>query len=315
MSNLRVATNSIQESLIQQLNQNQRTLVSLQKQLSSGRRVSMPEDDPVVVGRTIRRESEKAELEQYHTNNVLAQTVVSSSELHLDQIRNLGDLALGIANATGDSTSDVELAGYKAQLDEILNQALDMANAELDGEYLFAGVDYSSPPYSINDNGTPNDPSDDTIDYNGSPTDRSDPNFDEAETYVGNNTKVAARLNPEHNEDIQYMLQSILDLRNAMDTSIAPYDASVTRDVASRMEEADDRIVVATSDLITKQMRLELAGNADSNLYNQLDESIANEVGADITELAVKIKQTQTSYEAALASASRILNISLLNYI
>ena len=315
MSSLRVATNSLQESLIQQLNQSQRTLVSLQSQLASGRKVSLPEDDPVVMGRTIRRESEKAALEQYNTNNIVAQTVVNSSELHLEQLRSLNDLALGIANATGDSTTDVELDGYKTQLDEILNQALDMANGQLDGEYLFAGVDYANPPYSINDNGTPNDPSDDTIDYNGSPTDPSDPNYSEAETYVGNNTKMAARLSPEYNEDIQYMLQGLLDMRNAMDTSIAPYDATVVRDVSSRLEDADDRIVVATSDLITKQMRLELATDADTALYNQLDASIANEVGADLTELAVLIKQSETSYQAALASASRILNISLLNYI
>ena len=315
MSNLRVATNSIQENLIRQLNQNQRSLVSLQNQLASGRKVSRPEDNPMVMGRTIRRESEKSELEQYHTNNILAQTVINTSDLNLDQLRSFNDLALGIANTVGDSTADVELAGYKAQLDEILNQALDTANAEFDGEYLFAGVDYSNPPYSIDDGGTPNDPSDDTIQYNGSPTDPTDPNFTQAEIYVGKDSKMAARLNPEYNEDIQYMLQGLLDFRNAMDTSIAPFSAANSRNVANQLEEADDRIVIATSDLITKQMRLELANDADTSLYNQLDQSIANEVAADITELAVMLKQNQTSYEAALASASRIMNISLLNYI
>jgi len=315
MSSLRVATNSIQESLIQQLNQNQRTLVDLQNKLSTGRRVTLPEDDPSVVGRTIRRESDKLQLEQYHTNNILASTIVSSSELHLEQLRNLGELALGIANSTGDSTTTAELGGYKNQLDEILDQALDMANGQHDGEYLFAGVEYGTKPYSINDNGTPNDPSDDTIDYNGSPFDTTDPNYEESEIYVGSNVKMAARLSPQYNDDIQTMLQSLLDMRNAMDTSIAPFDSAVVRNAASNIEIADDNIVVAESDLITKQMRLEIAGKTDKALYNQLDESIAAEVGADITELAVMIKQSETSYQAALASASRILNISLLNYI
>jgi len=315
MSNLRVATNTLQESLIQQLNKNQRTMVSLQSQLTSGRRVSLAEDDPIVLGRTVRRESEKTQLEQYNTNNILAQTIVNSSELHIAQIRDLGDLALGIANSTGDSTTDTEIAGYKSQLDEILNQALDMANGEIDGEYLFAGVDYSNPPYSINDNGTPNDPSDDTIQYNGSPTDPTDPNYDVAETYVGNNVKMSARLDPSYNEDIQSMLQNLLDLRNAFDTSIAPFNASGVRAISVQIEDADDNLMIASSDLATKQMRLELANRSDNILYSQLDASISSEVSADTTELAVLIKQTQTSYEAALASASRILNISLLNYI
>lgn len=315
MSSLRVATHSIQENLIQQLNQNQRTLASLQKQLASGRRVSMPEDDPVIMGRTIRREAEKTELSQYQTNNTLARSIVSSSELHLNQLRDLADLALGIANSVGDSTTDVELDGYRSQLDEILNQSLDMANGKIDGDYLFAGVEYDQPPYSINDNGTPNDPSDDTIDYNGSPTDPSDPNFTQAETYVGNNTRMAARLNPEYNEDIQNMLQGLLDLRNSFDTNIAPFSASNVKTIVSEIEDADDRIVIASSDLITKQMRLELASRSDEALFNQLDASISGEVGIDFTQLAVKMKQTETSYQAALASSSRILNLSLLNYI
>ena len=315
MSNLRVATNSVQESLIRQLNTNQRTLVELQKQLSNGRRVTLPEDDPTVMGRTIRRLAQKSTLSQYYTNNVMAESIVNTSQLHLDEIRNMADLALGIADSTGADTSSVEIDGYKRQLDEILNQALDLANGQLDGEYLFAGVDYTDPPYSINDGGTPNDPSDDTIDYNGSPTDRTDPNFAEAETYIGNNTKLAARLNPEHNEDIQNMLQSLLDLRNAYDTSIAPFDDDAVRGIAADIESADDQLVVASSDLITKQMRLDLATKSDSSFYDQLDESIASEVGADITSLAIKIKQSETSYQAALASASNILNISLLDYI
>jgi flagellar hook-associated protein 3 FlgL len=136
MDNVRISTNSVQESLVRQINLKQQTLVSLQEQLASGRKISKPEDDPVIFGRTIRRESVKAELAQYNTNNIVAQTIVSTSQLHIDGIRDLADLALGIANSTGDSTSAVELDGYQRQLDEILNQALDMANARLDGEYL-----------------------------------------------------------------------------------------------------------------------------------------------------------------------------------
>jgi flagellar hook-associated protein 3 FlgL len=315
MSDMRVATNSIQEGLIRQLNNNQRTLVDLQKQLSTGRRVSLPEDDPIVVGRTIRRQSEKTMLAQYSTNNTLALGVVNSSQLHLDQLRKLSDLALGIVNSTGASTSSVEIDGFKRQLDEVLNQALDMANAQQDGEYLFAGVDYSGDPYTIDDGGTPADPSDDTIAYNGSPTDRSDPNFDEAETFIGKNSKLAARLNPEHNEDIQYMLQNLLSLRNSYDTGIAPFDAAVVRSIAANIEEADDRLVVAGTDLLTKQMRLSISAESDSSYYAQLDESIATEVEADMTDLAVRLKQTELSYQAALASSSRILNLSLLNYL
>jgi flagellar hook-associated protein 3 FlgL len=314
MSDLRVATNSIQESLIRQLNTNQRNLVELQKQLSTGRRVSMPEDDPIIVGRTIRSQSEKTMLSQYHTNNILAEGIVKSSQLHLDEMRQLADLSLGVVNATGASTSSTEREGFRRQLDEILRQAIDIANARQDGEYLFAGVNYANPPYSVDDGGN-SDPSDDVIVYNGSPTDRSDPGFDEAETYIGKNTKLAARLDPAYNEDIQGMLQNLLNLRNAYDDSIAPFDPASVRTIAASIEGSDDRLVIANSDLLTKQMRMAISSRSDSVYFAQLDSSIASEVEADMTDIAVKLKQTELSYQAALASASRIFNLSLLNYI
>ncbi len=314
MAELRVSTNSLQENLIRQLNINQSNLVTLQKQLATGRKVTLPEDDPISMSRALSRESQKREISQYHTNNIIAGNLINTSQLHIDELKNLGELALGIANATGVSSSDTEIDANRRQLNEIVNQALDIANAKLDGEYLFAGVDFSSNPYSIDDGGTPTDESDDTIAYNGSPTDRSDPNFDEAEYYVGKNTKIAPKLNPEHNVDVQNYIQAILDLRNSFD-STAGFDASTVASASANLESAEDQLLIASTDLATKSLRLDIAAQSDSQLFNQLDEAIALEVGADITDVAVRINQAQTSYEAALASASRILNISLLNYI
>jgi hypothetical protein len=82
------------------------------------------------------------------------------------------------------------------------------------------------------------------------------------------------------------MLQGLLDLRNAYDTNIAAYDQGNRKyDRSQSRDPADDQLVVASSDLITKQMRLDLANQADSTYYAQLDASIANEVAADTTEV------------------------------
>jgi len=93
MAELRVSTNSLQENLIRQLNINQSNLVTLQKQLATGRKVTLPEDDPISMSRALARESEKREISQYHTNNIIAGNLINTSQLHRDELKNLGELA------------------------------------------------------------------------------------------------------------------------------------------------------------------------------------------------------------------------------
>lgn len=313
MSDIRVSTSAYQQSLIRQIATNQSTVVDLSKQLASRRKVTLPEDDPIVMARTMRRTTEKRELLQFNTNNILAENLIKSSELKLSEMRALGDLAIAIGESTDAQASATERESAWGRLNDLVNQALDLANAKSEDNYLFAGTDFAQDPYRIDDNGTPADLSDDFVVYEGSPTDPSDPNFEEAEYYVGSNTKIAPRLSPQYNEDIQSYIQHILDLRNAFGGPT--YDDVAVKAAIADIETSDDRLVVATTDLSLKQLRLETAKKADTALFNQLDGSIAGEVGIDLAEVAVRLNQAQLGYEAALSSSSRILQVSLLDYI
>ena len=46
-----------------------------------------------------------------------------------------------------------------------------------------------------------------------------------------------------------------------------------------------------------------------------LETLVSNEASVDLPTTIVKLNQTQTAYQAALSSAAKVMNLSLLDYI
>jgi flagellar hook-associated protein 3 FlgL len=63
------------------------------------------------------------------------------------------------------------------------------------------------------------------------------------------------------------------------------------------------------------QSRLETAATATSDSSAALDKMISHSADADLVETMVQLNQAQNSYQAALQSGAKIMQLSLLNYI
>jgi len=62
-------------------------------------------------------------------------------------------------------------------------------------------------------------------------------------------------------------------------------------------------------------IHLESAGAAATQLGNCITTQTSNLTSADLATTLTKLDQTQTAYQAALESAAKIMNLSILNYI
>jgi flagellar hook-associated protein 3 FlgL len=63
------------------------------------------------------------------------------------------------------------------------------------------------------------------------------------------------------------------------------------------------------------QLRIEVTQGQQSTRATNLEKLISNEADADMATSAVKLSQTSTAYQAALSSATKILQMSLLDYL
>jgi flagellar hook-associated protein 3 FlgL len=128
-----------------------KALLDVQNQLTSGRTMMTPADDPgrAAISMSLRKLMEQRQ--QYGKNLQSANTHLSHVDTALDDVSTLLREAQQIASANvgSDATADSRLGGA-AQLDAIFDQLFSLANKSSDGVYLFAGDRSTMQPFESN---------------------------------------------------------------------------------------------------------------------------------------------------------------------
>ena len=155
---MRISTNQLYNQNVQAIMDNQRKLTDTQEQLSTGKRINRPSDDPVGAAKVIRLTEELDSITQYKRNNDLYRSSLEQQETVLTSINSAMDRArtlLQQANSGIVNDSDREAIG--TELKQIRDEVLDLMNArDADGDYIFAGHQSQSEAFSFNPAGGAN---------------------------------------------------------------------------------------------------------------------------------------------------------------
>jgi flagellar hook-associated protein 3 FlgL len=160
---MRITTKLLNDNVINNLLINRSKLNDLQEQLSSGKRVSKPSDDPNAAVSILSANLSTDQVERYTTNidnalselNITDQSILST----VDIVQRAKELAVQASNATNGTT---ELKAIKSEIDQILEQVKDIANTKFGSKYIFGGRITEISPYSEASNGD--------ITYSGTPS-------------------------------------------------------------------------------------------------------------------------------------------------
>src|SRR5690625_1333650 len=143
-------------SLLQSFNQGLRSMLRVesqqaqtQNQISTGRRVLQPSDDPLAAARILQLEREQARLDQCQLNIDGVESSLMLQDTHLDAVETLLVRVRELAvQAGGGSLSQAERQGLSAELETRLEELVNLANSRNPmGEYVFGGYQGSQPPF------------------------------------------------------------------------------------------------------------------------------------------------------------------------
>lgn len=150
----RVTQNLLYNNVLSNLNRNLQDLIETQTQLSSGKRISKPSDDPVGVSSAIRLRSRLSETEQLLSNIDSGNTQLNLTDAALDDMSSIiiraQELAIAQANTTADDNSRTAVA---EELNALINQMVDILNTRVGNRYIFAGHDSLKEPFAQYSNG------------------------------------------------------------------------------------------------------------------------------------------------------------------
>ena len=145
---MRVSTLASYRNGLSALQQLQSALDRTQRQISSGKRLLTPSDDPISAARAIDLREKLSRLQQFDRNTVVARNRLQDEEAALSDVNNVlqrvRELALQANNSTQSNESRSLIA---TELRQRLDQLVDLANAkDGTGAYLFAGNQADTQP-------------------------------------------------------------------------------------------------------------------------------------------------------------------------
>jgi flagellar hook-associated protein 3 FlgL len=148
-ANLTRVSNTLRANVVSQtITRTQAQLLAVQNELATGKRLSVPSDDPgdAAIAQQLRKTLEQREA--YAANLKAANRTFSEVDSTLADLTDLLQQAQQIASANvgSDVTADARKAAA-AVVDSIYNQALLLANKQLDGVYLFGGDRSTTAPF------------------------------------------------------------------------------------------------------------------------------------------------------------------------
>lgn len=154
---MRISTSQIYDSGALGIQRNQQNLYKLQNQLSSGRRVLTPEDDPVAAAQALVVTQSRELVGQYKENQSSARAQLGIAEGNLST---LSDMMLAIYERARDAQngiySDSERSFVARELQDRFNELVALANADDGtGQFLFSGYQGGTRPFAIDGSAAP----------------------------------------------------------------------------------------------------------------------------------------------------------------
>ncbi|WP_313952732.1 flagellar hook-associated protein FlgL [Accumulibacter sp.] len=149
---MRISTNQIYDSALLGMGRNQSQLVKLQSQLSSGRRMMTPADDPIASARALDVTQAKEVTAQFARNQGNAGDRLALVDSQLSSLTDLlQSVRTRVIQAGNTVLSNSDREAIAAELDVRLEDMLALANSRnAEGDYLFSGYQGATAPFARN---------------------------------------------------------------------------------------------------------------------------------------------------------------------
>lgn len=313
---MRVTTSTFPTVLGYQLDRLATEQARLQTQAGTGQRFSTPSEDPRAMRKVLDLQTEMKSLAQYEKNIATLGDTLSASYNAITGIKKVSDRATEIATRADGLRTPEEMQTFAAEVDQLLERTLQLANTRHQASYIFGGTKNNAPPFEATRNA---DGQITGITYKGSDT------VSQSEIAEGinisvtipgaNGSGVGTRgllADPRGGTSGANFFDHLISLRDNLKNADS---AAVRTDDFPGLLNDEENIIFHFGNIGAVQSRLETASSIANRRKASLEGLVSNESDADLALTLVSLSQIQNAYSAALKTGGTILNQSLLDYI
>ena len=284
------------ETYIKNMLRQQDEIYRLHKQLSSQKKVNAPSDDPVNAHNLLTSKTLLSRFEQFDRNIGYGKSHLGMAEQALDSAKDviirLQELA--VTAASGTSTADTR-NNIKAEVDILFDELVSVGNTNYDGRYIFSGFESGTPAF------------DQTGAYQG------DANVQSIRVSLSSSVAIGT-----NGGEVFSGTSGGIDIMAAVaafSTALGANDSAGIQTALGDLETSFNQVSNAVSDIGGRVSRLN-AAEKDISVYSfELKSTISGIEDVDMAELVTDLKAGEVAMEAALASAGRIFQLSIFDYL
>lgn len=303
---MRISTSTMYAMGVSSIQQQQADLMRVQQQVSSGKRMLAPSDDPVAASKVLDLQQFQSMNDGFSKNILSARSALELEETGLGSIGDLIQAAKALAvNAGNPTLSAANRSAIATELRGRFQELMGLANrTDANNQYLFAGYKGGTIPFV-------QVPGPAVVAYQGdqgrqmiqiSPSrkiESSDPG-----SLVFKNGAVTG----------QNAFQLISNLADTLDGTV-PFNQATVNTALTGLDEALDNVLNVRTSVGARLKELDSTETFASNLSQQYQQVISQLQDVDYAQSISDLTRNQANLEAAQKSFTKVSGMSLFNYL
>lgn len=301
---MRITNNMLINSMMLNLSSNLGKTQKYQNQLATGKKISLPSDDPIVASKSLKLRTDVAEIQQYRRNTDDATSWMDITEATMGQITDvmhrLREITVQASNGT--NTGD-DLTKLSAEADQLRTQMVHLANATYAGRYIFSGYKTDKPLMDDNGDFLINVQNDEKIKFEIGIGDDIDINVTGGDLFNGGADGTTVT---------QGVLMATFDqVVTAMNTN----DKATLTGLLSNIDQNMDNLLRVRAGLGARMNRVELTSNRLDDDNVNFTKLMSKNEDVDIAEAIMNLNNEENVYKASLSTGARVIQQSLVDFL
>lgn len=282
----------------------------LQEQITTGKKVNRPSDDPVSVMKGMGYRMQVDKVHQFQRNIGEAHNWLDNTDDTLDKVGSALHRANElVVNGSTDTMTKEDREKLQSELEQLREQVRDLANTKVGNKYIFSGMKTSTP--LIDSNGEFG-----FMEYDDDPVLIPDSSFlGTVEVEVFDGVTLDVNTSGEFFYDIDKMFDKILTNLDNLDGVDADNPQELFDNAISDIQAQLDEVLTIRADVGARQNRVDMMTERLESLELTSIKQMSDNEDIDYAEVITEMITEESIHRAALSVGARIIQPSLVDFL
>lgn len=293
----RITTLMTSNQILSEINSSQVALANTEQELSSGKTINEPSDNPYGAALAVQLGGQLSQLNDYNNNitdgQAWTQTATSALNSIQAQVQRAQELVVQAGNGTMSASDLSDIGG---EINQIVSQIKGDANTQYNGQYVFSGTSTSTAPYDSSGN------------------------------YQGSSTMVTRQIGPNASATVSVDLSSVLGTSSSTGllSTLSNIATQLTTDTGTaalnttdlaNLKSGLDSLSTLQTQLGTSTDQMAMAASTISDMQTSVTSDLSNDEDVNMATAETTYSNEEAAFEAALKAGASIVQSSLMDFL